>query len=247
MGLLSDALRYPTNRQDGWTNPIAVGGILHFLSNFLLPYPLVLGYYLRVLDSTIAGEPEPPRFDGGWGRLYLDGLKVFVVAAIPLIVPWLFAGALLASMGGPFGTGPGPGAVGGALLIAAIISAVLWYVVPASLANLEYEGRFSAAVSVTDVVGAITKQEYFVSWVLGTALYLGLVIVFSILAFIPLLGLLIIVFVGPAMLFFVSTSAFYLYGRGFSHARGITPEMTSSEPGPEGLVTERSEQNTRSD
>lgn len=250
MGVFSDALRYPTNRQDGWTNPVAVGGILHFFSNFLLPYPLVLGYYLRVLDRTIGGEPEPPRFDGGWGGLYLDGLKVMLVTAILLVVPWLFGVILLSSMNILFGNTSGD--VGGVLLFTAIVLVMFWYVVPASLANLGYEGRLFAAFSVRGVVGALTKQEYFVSWVLGTALFVGLTTVFSVVVIplsvlIPPLGFLVFLFFAPGMTFFASTSAFYLYGRGFSRARGITPETIRPEPEFDATVGDGTEQGTKSD
>jgi hypothetical protein len=46
----------------------------------------MLGYFIRILKSTIVGIDELPEFDD-WGDMFVDGLKVFVVYIIYLLIP----------------------------------------------------------------------------------------------------------------------------------------------------------------
>ncbi len=80
--IISDAAKYPSSE---WKKVIILG-ILFILSFVIIGIFLVLGYFLRILKSTIAGIDELPEFDD-WGDMFVDGLKVMVVYIIYLLIP----------------------------------------------------------------------------------------------------------------------------------------------------------------
>lgn len=231
MSLLSDAVHYPKNREDGLVNPIAAGGILQFLSNFILPLPFLLGYWIRVLGDTIDGDPEPPEF-GDWGSLYVLGLKGIVPMFVALLVPSLVMVSMIDMVTTPYGTGGPAGAAFGVIIFGALLFAGFWYVVPAALGNMARSGRLRDAFSFRRVMGVVTTRQYFVGFVLGTAIYLGFAFALGVILIIPLLGALVFIFGGTFIMFYASVAAFYLYGRGYAHALGLTPEpVQASEAG----------------
>ncbi len=80
--IISDAAKYPSSE---WKKVIILG-ILFILSFVIIGIFFVLGYFLRILKSTIAGIDELPEFDD-WGDMFVDGLKVMVVYIIYLLIP----------------------------------------------------------------------------------------------------------------------------------------------------------------
>ncbi len=58
-----------------------LGTILLFISGLF-----VAGYYIRVIESTLAGEDEVPDFSN-WGELLLNGFKLVLVQIVYLLVP----------------------------------------------------------------------------------------------------------------------------------------------------------------
>lgn len=82
IGNISNSLRYPTKN---WVKLIILG--------IILIIPIVnligLGYYLRIIKSTIVGINGLPDFDH-LGELFIDGIKVLIVGIIYAIVPLIF-------------------------------------------------------------------------------------------------------------------------------------------------------------
>ena len=78
-GNISDSLKYPIKN---WIKIIILG--------IILIIPIVnligLGYYLRILKSTIMGLDELPDFKSV-GELFIDGIKLLIVGIIYTIVP----------------------------------------------------------------------------------------------------------------------------------------------------------------
>lgn len=227
MSLLSDAYHYPKNRDDWLVNPILAGGFLQFLSNFLLPFPFLLGYWVRVLGNTMEGDPTPPRF-GGWGNLYLLGLKGLVPLVVALLVPAVVMAGMMGLVTTPRGTGGPAGAAFGVMMFGAFIFAAFWYVVPASLGNLARSGRLRDAFALRTILRVVTTKEYFVGFVLGTAIYLGFAFALGVIMIIPIIGALVFILGGTFIMFYASVAAFYLYGRGYARALDLTPESVQT-------------------
>lgn len=220
--MLKDALRYPRNRENAWTNPILVGGFVYFIGNFVITLPFYWGYLIRVLDSTIEGNPEPPEF-ANWKRLYITGMVPTVIVVLALLIPFVFLGLIAESMT--------TGAAAYPMMVALIpVFAIFWYVVPAILGNVAYSGNARGALDVATTLSVVGNRRYFTAWALGTIVFFGTLIALVALLIIPLLGALIFFFGGAFIMFYAATASFYLYGRGYAYARNITPVTAKHSP-----------------
>ena len=69
---------------DHWARRFLVGSVLMFVSYVIPVLPLIFvnGYSLRVMAAALRGEPLhlPPWTD--WGKLGLDGLRLFVIGVV---------------------------------------------------------------------------------------------------------------------------------------------------------------------
>jgi hypothetical protein len=216
--MLEEAINYPRNGDDAVTT-IIIGGVLSILSVFLLPAFLVFGYYGRVLRATAADESEPPVFDD-WGDMFVDGLKLFAITLAYFLVPTIVlaisaGGMILAAISGS--DAAIAGALGGALLgfsLAAILSLVAWYLVPAALANYARTDRLGSAFAFGELKGVLLSRDYAVGWLVALGVFFAAGIVVGLLNVVPFLGALAAAFVN----FYAAVVAFYLYGHAFDDA-----------------------------
>lgn len=193
------AIRYPLNGEDGTRNVLIGGGLLLLgvLINFvaflllvvfvgallfplaLIPQILVQGYLVRVLRSTVAGGTEPPAFDDPTD-LGLDGLKLVAVATVYSIPVVVVAGVLTAVLVGVSVLGTDPEAVGAASGVALAVAAVggvlafvllaaIFYLVPIGLCAMVHEGEVRAAFDLGRLRRVGTDRDYAVAWGIGAA------------------------------------------------------------------------------
>lgn len=217
--MLSDAISYPTRGQDG-LKTIAIGGLLSMFSILLIPIPLALGYYVRVLGTTADGAEDPPAFDD-WGDLFVTGLVAFAVMFVYYLLPaavfFVFGGlgALTGSRGGAFA------GLAVAFLVSGVLGVVLTYVSPAALANYASTGSASAAFAFGDLKSIILSGAYFRAWIVGFALLFAGGVVVSVLSIIPILGTI----VGMFVYFPVVVAAYRVFGTAYRNARGAVAEV----------------------
>jgi hypothetical protein len=224
--MLSDALRYPLESDD-WVRTVLIGGLLTILSVLVLPWFFLQGYYVRVLRGVANDDPEPPKFDE-WVDLLVDGLKLFVLNILVVIVIFAvqIAVAVLLGTGSIVADNPSamdPGAAGGVLglvgmlvFLAAIL--LVSYVVPAMIANFAREDSLVAAFDASTVLSGALTREYLIAWVLVVVVSLVLGTVASILT---------LLIVGIFGLFYVQIVTYYLFGRGF--AEGLDADGGSAD------------------
>ena len=216
--MLEDALAFPTNR-DGWLRTVVVGGLLSLLGVLVVPAIVVNGYYVRVLRAGIEGDDEPPGFSG-WGRLFVDGLVVLVIEVVYVGLPLLalvlgiglVTGLSVLSSGLEDGGSvlAGVGAVGGLGAIAVVaVMALVSYLLPAALARYAATGEASAAFAFRRVLDVAFTGDYLVAVLLAVAVSVVLGLVGSVL---------LIVFVGVFVLFYLQVVVYYLFGRGYAAA-----------------------------
>lgn len=211
-------LRYPTRRED-WVKTVLIGGALSLFSFLIIPAVLVSGYVLAVIRGKAGGDDSPPAFED-WGELFVDGLKVWAVGIVYAIVPvalgvMVFGGAVASiATGSDVGLALGllGAGIGGLVLLA--IGLVLYYFLPASLANLAVTGRLGAAFDIDTIRAAVTSKAYAVPWLwaLGVLIVGGAVA--NAVGIIPLLGWI----VGAVLLFYVQVLLGVLWGTGFADA-----------------------------
>jgi len=212
--MLSDALYYPT-RSDDALMTILIGGVLTMLSFLLIPVFFVFGYFLRVLDRTVEGVEEPPKFDD-WGDLFKNGLLAFVVTVVYYLIPVL-AFAVLGGLGALTGSGD-LAAAGGliAVLVSGVLFVALTYVYPAAITNFAQSGSLGDAFAFGEISDVVLSGDYFMAWLLGFVIFVGGFVVVGILSIIPILGTIVGLFVN----FYIQVAAYRVFGTAFRQATG---------------------------
>lgn len=85
MNIDSDFLSFPF-RDERWQNKLLIGGVVALVGSFIWPLVLPLwGYMIDIMRrAEISGELSLPEWDD-WGRLFGDGLRVFVVGFVYML------------------------------------------------------------------------------------------------------------------------------------------------------------------
>jgi hypothetical protein len=196
--IVSDAIKYPSSN---WKKVIILG-IFFILSIIIIGIFFVAGYFLRIIKSTIAGYDELPEFDD-WGSMFVDGLKVFVVSIIYMIIPIIVIGvgivASIASLGATStSTYTDPTAFLAVLGVTGIIGVILvilfGIITYIAIANMALYDEIGAAFRFGEILDKIKMIGwgkyivwYIVMWIVG--IIGGLIA--GILNIIPLIGTII--------------------------------------------------------
>lgn len=211
--MISEAIRYLSESDDAVTTVI-LGGIMTLFAFLILPLFAVMGYMVRVLDRTAAGEDEPPVFDE-WGDLIVDGAKASAIAFVYALVPTAVLIAFLVSGGLFDATGSDLlGAIGG---LTVVVGGLVWlaltlavaYAVPAALANFAETRRIGAGFEWATMRRVLVDRTYATGWLTAFAIIVVGGVVSSLLNVVPLLGFIASAFMG----FYVAVAAYYVIGR----------------------------------
>jgi len=219
--IISDSISYPS--QD-WKKVIILG-ILTIISILIIPVFLVMGYFFRILKSSIAGFDELPDFDE-WGEMFIDGLKIFVVQfvylLIPLIVMFIGAWASIASMSvTEAGSLANPtlafGLIGGTAIIGIILAILFELIGSIAVANMALnDSEFGAAFRFSEILEKISMIGWgkYIVWyiVMIIVTFIGGIIA-SVLQVIPFIGMIIaLLVVYPYLTMFSARSLALLFG-----------------------------------
>ncbi|SCM58357.1 Conserved protein {ECO:0000313/EMBL:AAB85681,1} [Methanothermobacter wolfeii] len=136
--IVNDAIRYPSS---DWKKVIILG-LLFLISFLIIPIFLATGYGFRALKASIAGFDELPEFDE-WGEMFVDGLKVFVVQIVYMIVPMIiiiagvFGSLSMVSPDTGMITNPTAftGLLGGTVIIGVILAIILGLIETIAIAH----------------------------------------------------------------------------------------------------------------
>jgi len=219
--IISDSISYPS--QD-WKKVIILG-ILTIISILVIPVFLVMGYFFRILKSSIAGFDELPDFDE-WGEMFIDGLKIFVVQfvylLIPLIVIFIGAWASIASISvTEAGNLTNPtlafGLIGGTAIIGIILAILFELIGSIAVANMALnDSEFGAAFRFSEILEKISMIGWgkYIVWyiVMIIVTFIGGIIA-SVLQVIPFIGMIIaLLVVYPYLTMFSARSLALLFG-----------------------------------
>lgn len=179
--IISDSVKYPIS---DWKKLLTLG-VLLLLSFLLIPAFLAIGYAFRALKATIAGFDELPEFDE-WGEMFIDGVKVFVVAIAYMIIPLIiiFAGIFT----GPYVYGPTLTDVplllqaGGSITIVGSILAIIFgLLLTIAIAHMAFnDSQLGAAFRISEILDVIAD----IGWVDYIIWYIVVIIVGGIIGFI---------------------------------------------------------------
>jgi len=229
--MLEDGLSYPM-QGDNWVGRMLIGGIIIFFSFLLFPAFLFYGYLLRVLGDSIEGATEPPEWDD-WGELLVDGIKASVVAMVYALVPtvvFLGIGVTMLGIGGAAGDSGGGILAGfGAIFFLLLIPVMflVYYLLPAALANMVVEDSFGAAFDFSTIKEIVVSGEYLVAILMP--IVVGMIVnVVSFFLGITIIGYLLVPFVS----FYGQVAIFRMFGLAVGKELGRIDESPSPATAP---------------
>jgi hypothetical protein len=148
-----------------WVKKILIGGLFQLLAMILVGIPFVLGYEMRVLQRTWAGDPRPlPEWDD-FGGLFRDGLKGLGLALVyflgALLIPGSL-GCLLAVAGSASGSETLGGIAAVGMLLLQLLAMVMILVValyfPAAFIRMTLYQRFNAGFEFRENLDLIKRN-----------------------------------------------------------------------------------------
>jgi hypothetical protein len=173
---------------------------------------IMFGYLMEVFRGARAA----PELDD-YGRLFVDGLKLFVVGliySIPLIIVWLLvfgASFMLISSGSDTATAAGFGTMGLGFLIMVVlgIAIALFEVIGTiRLARTDSIGEAFNFSAILAHIGRIGWGTYIISLVV-VLIVIG--VIYAVLGIIPILGWLLLLILMPALQIFGARYVTLLY------------------------------------
>jgi RNA polymerase subunit RPABC4/transcription elongation factor Spt4 len=196
---------------------------------------IVVGYAARVLREAPAGQ-TPPKLEN-YGRLLVDGAKIFFASLVYMLIPTiLIVVGAISALGGAFSSqeetvtsGIMLGGAGVALLLVGLILAFFFLIVlGVGIAHMVKTEKFGQAFAFGELISIIRG--------IGWAKYLGWVIVTSIIALlvggvtgrIPFVGWLISAVVSPFLTVFIFRSLGDLYNDGAPPGLRTTSSVTGA-------------------
>jgi hypothetical protein len=212
--MLEDGLSYPI--RGDWIGRIVIGGILGFLSVLVIPAFLIVGYLVRVLETTIGGDDTPPEFTD-WGDLLAKGALGTVIVLAYTVIPVVAYAAVVAVAAGTSGAiGGDAGAlvgVVGVLLAVAFIPVLflVYYAVPAALSAYAARGRLGAAFDTDLLKPALFSTEYLIA-VLSPIVVAVIVWIATALLAITVVGIILL----PFVQFYGQVAVFRMFGSAFA-------------------------------
>lgn len=155
---ISDGLKAPF-RDEKWGIKLGIGILYSLLSIFILPIPVIYGYYVEIVKNRLNGNPDPLPEWKDPGIKFLTGVKylaVILIYFLPLIVVVVPASVLLISLallGGPGGDYPVSGFIA-VLTVAAIVpySIFIYLILPPITALFARNERIRDALEIGKVV-----------------------------------------------------------------------------------------------
>lgn len=232
--MLSEALDYPREGDDALTT-ILIGSFLSLLGPLLVPIIPVWGYVVGVLRETSTGERAAAPVFEDWERLFVDGLKAFVVVFVYGLVPAVVAAitvgsAVFAIVFGNQGLQVlGAVSILGGLLVTAVLGLAFGYVIPAGLVAMSRTDSIGAAFSWSGLRPILGNGRYATGWLVALGVWLvASFVVGAINAALPVVGAV------PAAVvyFYAMVATAYLYGTAYGDAADVTVEAAES-PGTE--------------
>lgn len=185
--IVSDSIKYPSS---DW-GKVLILGVIFIASILIVPIFLAYGYVLRIIKATLAGVDELPEFDE-LGDMFVDGLKIFVVAivySIPIMIVYgiiyvLALGTINAASYADYGAATS--AAFGLLAIMYIVMLIVAIIVSLfelmAIANMAYyDGDLGAAFRFGEIMEHISRigwGKYIVTliviWILaGIGFFIG--------------------------------------------------------------------------
>jgi len=170
---------------------------------------IVVGYGARVLRESPRID-APPKLEK-YGKLFVDGVKIFVATLIYMIIPLILIAAgigsfavsdLMRGVSGRLLLG-GTGVI--LVLVGAVLAFVMLIIESAGIAHMVKTGKLSKAFAFSEILNLIGKVGWgkYIAWIVLVAI---IYVIITLVSMIPIVGWLILLIVGPVLTTFISRS-----------------------------------------
>lgn len=177
---ITESLKYPLT---DWVKIVILAVVM------LVPIVdfIGLGYYLRIIKSTLAGVDELPEFDN-IGELFIDGLKLIIVSLIYMLIPiilfllaWILAApAATVTYGSDFSYYVPFTAMSGlsiVLMIIGVLLAIIMSIIylPAIVNMALYDSEIGAAFRFSEILSRVSSIGWgsYILWIIAIWITLG--------------------------------------------------------------------------
>ncbi len=199
------SLRRPLQDRE-WVKKIGIGALLGFIPVFNFS---LLGYFLEWIIIT-SREPENAEFSAlpewkGFGKLFANGLVVFVIILLYSLAPLILLGIgrSMVNSGWVY-------SVLGYLFkfMAGLGFVLVSFILPIGLINFAHDGKVGSAYDIKSIVNkiAVVFPEYLLAYLFSVGLVIVGWIIIAILSHI-ILGYIIV----PALNFYIGLVIFYKF------------------------------------
>jgi hypothetical protein len=236
-------------RAPGWFNRFLPGAAFIFAGFFfpILPLFFVAGYAAEIMRRVAGGqEPEMPEWED-WGRLFLDGFRIFVLQFVYLLPAMIVAfGAWLLYLAGFIAMAALNGQQGAAtgvfmfllfsiFMLSIPVSTLLFVLgavpLPVAVVNMLVGGRFSAGFQLCKFVRMLRSNAwgFFIAWVavagLALFIYMAFMMIYTTLILCCLLP-----FVVAPLGFYLSTVGAALFADAYRAGLPAAEEPAPAAP-----------------
>lgn len=195
---IGKALTYVTE-DERWVTKLGIGAALAFFSFLIIPAFFLTGYMVQIVQNVMAGQDRPlPEWED-WGKLFMDGINLFVAMLVYTLPFWLLTCCVILTTVGSSGLSDlSEDAVGallsGSFLLACcvffILVIALMFLGPAVTIQYAKERTLGACFQFGRVVEI--ARENLGDIILTVVISMGIGLVLSLVGAIPFIGWLII-------------------------------------------------------
>lgn len=87
---IGKALTYVTE-DERWITKLGIGAVIAFFSFLIIPAFFLTGYMVQIAQNVMAGHERPLPEWQDWGKLFMDGINLFVAMLVYTAPFWLLA------------------------------------------------------------------------------------------------------------------------------------------------------------
>ncbi len=208
-----------------WINKLLIAVIITFISFLFFPIFFLIGYAVAITRNVRKGVEKPlPEWDD-WGKLFMDGLYVFMAQIVYTLPFWLLmCVSVFVAVGAGGLADSGSGDIAAALLgttglivgcLAFFFAIALFFISPAIIVQYVLKDDFGACFRFGEVIGIARDSisDILVVFLATFGLSMAFGVVSSVLSIIPCIGWLIAVVLGLAIGPYTTAVTGHLYGQ----------------------------------
>ena len=239
--ILVEALKYPL--QGSTTKRHLLGGVLILFSWLLLPFIILVGYYIHIITYISIGNKDIPKIsdyktlitNGTIGTIIIFTYTGFFIAA-PLLTTMVLAERLF----DPQGTADIIFIIDSLFYILATFTLITAGILPIVLCRYGQSGNFSACYDLTTLVRLLQRKRIMKTVAITYGIGAVTTILFTVLTVVTF-GLTL--FLIPLIIFWFALVSAFLYGNAIGIETGTITPTVISETATKTVETNTSESN----